>query len=151
VADAMLERLARWLRVLGYDVMSAGPAGVHAVLAQGAAVNRIILTRNRAIAIPGVPGGSLLIEHHSPLDQLVEVLAKFHLEPPWRLFTRCLLCNTPLLPAESPDDPSIGAEGHRESRRCPSCGRLYWEGLHTRRMRDALRRALGSTVAEPET
>jgi uncharacterized protein with PIN domain len=151
VADAMLERLARWLRVLGYDVLSAGPAGAHAAPAQGAAVNRIILTRNRAIAIPGVPGGSLLIEHHSPLDQLVEVLAKFRLQPPWQLFMRCLICNTPLLPDDSHDVQPPGAEGNRETRRCPSCGRLYWEGLHTRRMRDALRRALGSTVAEPET
>lgn len=148
LADAMLERLARWLRVLGYDVLSAGPAGAQAALAQGAATNRVLLTRNRALAIPGPLGGSLLIQQQVPLKQLVEVLNHLDLRPPWRLFTRCLVCNSTLRPVLSPERPRPDAPVGRPSHQCPDCGRLYWEGVHTRRMRAALERALGPGVAE---
>jgi len=147
LADAMLERLARWLRVLGYDVRSTGPAGAQAALERGAASGRILLTRNRALAVPGAPGGSLLVQHQAPLDQLVEVLTQLDLRPPWVLFTRCLLCSTPLLPGAPADRPRVEPGEGVVTHRCPSCGRLYWEGVHTRRMRAALSRALGPGVA----
>ena len=149
LADAMLERLARWLRVLGYDVLSAGPGGAEALLARDAASNRILLTRNRAIAAPGPAGGSLLIQHQAPLDQLVEVVGRLDLQPPWRLFTRCLICNTGLLPVVRPDGLPPGTPGERLDHRCPGCDRVYWEGVHTRRMRAALQRALGQGAAVP--
>jgi uncharacterized protein with PIN domain len=80
------------------------------------------------------------------------VLTQFRLQPPWRLFTRCLICNTVLVPA--PDlppqaRPTLPAWSGTPSRRhCPQCGRVYWEGQHTERMRAALCRALGAGPVE---
>jgi uncharacterized protein with PIN domain len=140
----MLERLARWLRVLGYDVASAHLSGPEAAtyLSQAATQGRVILSRNPKLAIPGLEGDALFVESRSPLAQLGEVITRLQLRGPWRLFTRCLLCNTPLGPAPVSADTPAGAQ------HCPSCGRRYWEGVHTRRMRAALRRGLGSAFAE---
>jgi uncharacterized protein with PIN domain len=59
---------------------------------------------------------------------------------------RCLLCNAPLDAMERQEALAVLPEGVRDVpgpvRRCPSCGRLYWDGSHVRRMRAALERVL---------
>jgi uncharacterized protein with PIN domain len=89
-----------------------------------------------------------LIQSTAPLDQLREVIDRFEIGVPSALFTRCLLCNEPLRPATAEE---IAETLHDSSgswrlpalvRRCPRCGRLYWEGAHTRRMRAALARVV---------
>jgi uncharacterized protein with PIN domain len=151
LADAMLERLARWLRVLGYDVTSARLAGPMAepIVADAASRGRILLTRNRQLAEPGLGGDVLFIQPSAPLAQLSQVIVELELRGPWTLFTRCLLCNDILGPPAStfprtPESPPSGTT----ARQCPHCGRHYWEGVHTRRMRAALRRGLGPCFAE---
>ena len=95
---------------------------------------------------------ALEITSDRPLEQLRAVIDACALEPPAELFTRCLLCNTildelprdearSLLPLKSRDLPG-------PTRRCPSCGRVYWLGSHARRMRETLRRALPLWFAE---
>jgi uncharacterized protein len=151
LADAMLERLARWLRVLGYDVASATIAGPKAetLLAQAASQGRILLTRSRRLAEPGVGGDILFIQPSAPLAQLGQVIAQLELRGPWTLFTRCLVCNALLSPpAAALPDASGSIPSGTVSRECPRCGRHYWEGVHTRRMRAALKRGLGPRFAE---
>jgi uncharacterized protein with PIN domain len=132
LADAMLERLARWLRVLGFDTeCAAGPDG--AVMEHAATEGRHLLTRDRRLAADAQALAPLLIRSDEPLEQLREVIEHFGLPVPDDLFRRCMLCNVSLV-----DEPG----GHR---RCPNCGRLYWEGSHTRRMRAALARTFGET------
>lgn len=74
-----------------------------------------------------------------------------HLAPPAELFTRCLVCNGALRPA-TPDEAatrvpqaSRGLPGPVS--RCPDCGRVYWHGSHTRRMRETLAAALPGWMA----
>lgn len=132
LADAMLERLARWLRVLGFDAAcAAGPDT--AVMERAAAESRHLLTRDRRLAADAHSLAPVLIRSDEPLDQLREVLEHFDLPIPDDLFRRCMLCNVPLL-----DEPG-------DHRRCPDCGRVHWEGSHTRRMRAALARMFGET------
>jgi uncharacterized protein with PIN domain len=129
----MLERLARWLRVLGFDAECAtGPDT--AIIARAASEARHLLTRDRRLAADAQHLAPVLIRSNDPLEQLREVLSHFELPLPHELFTRCMLCNVALVN----DD----ATGHR---RCPNCGRIYWEGYHTRGMRAALARTFGET------
>jgi uncharacterized protein with PIN domain len=142
LADAMLVRLARWLRAAGYDVLLAGPREPDAAVARRAAAEgRWLLTRDRALAL-GEAGGPaaarrLLLRADAPLAQLLETRDALGLHLALA-FTRCLLCNAPLAvaDAEGPDGGPM--------RRCAACDRDYWEGSHTRRMRVALARALSS-------
>ncbi|GLC25692.1 hypothetical protein rosag_22050 [Roseisolibacter agri] len=138
----MLARLARWLRALGHDVLLAGPGEPDAAVVRRAeAEGRWLLTRDRALAADGARAlgeRRLLLRADAPLAQLLETRDALGLRDLALTFTRCLLCNAPLdvLDAEGP------CGGPR--RRCAACGRVYWEGSHTRRMRAALARALSS-------
>jgi hypothetical protein len=92
------------------------------------------VTRDRRLAADSQHLAPMLIQSNEPLEQLREVLTHFDLPLPRDLFSRCMLCNVVLVNDEATGD-----------RRCPKCGRVYWEGLHTRRMRDALARTFGQT------
>jgi uncharacterized protein with PIN domain len=145
-ADAMLGRLARWLRALGYDTSYDESLADPVLVREANAQQRVLLTRDRHLLRELRPDRALEIRQDDPLQQLHAVATSLALQPPGELFTRCLLCNAllevldraqaqPLLPAGVRDVPG-------PVRRCPQCGRLYWEGSHVRRMRAALQRVL---------
>jgi hypothetical protein len=147
VADAMLGRLARWLRALGYDTLFDETLDDAALARLAADEGRLLLTRDRRLCEDrGSPDWCLLLSAQRPRAQLRELDRRLTLfRPGWRdrLFDRCMLCNAPLesagfeevrpeLPPAVRQDPGVRAAGFR---RCPECGRVYWEGSHTRRMR----------------
>jgi uncharacterized protein with PIN domain len=141
LADAMLERLARWLRALDVDVVSAPPGAPDSELVRiAAAESRVILTRDRGEVL--ARGPTLIVRADRPLDQLREVAARYGIDATGALFARCLLCNAPLRPATAEEIAAEPAARGATVQRCPACARLYWEGGHTRRMRAALTRAL---------
>jgi uncharacterized protein len=145
LADAMLERLARWLRVLGFDTASGDTATDAELVRRAQEEGRVLLTRDRRLTREWSVPDTFLVVGDKPLDQLREVMAHFRLAAPQTLFTRCLLCNSDLqlAAAEGAGSPAPGAHEHSQTLRCcPSCGRVYWEGSHTRRMRAVLERAL---------
>jgi uncharacterized protein with PIN domain len=153
LADAMLERLARWLRVLGFDTAS-GTAATDAELVQRAREEgRVLLTRDHRLTHQWSSRESLLVVADKPLDQLLEVMSHYRLEAPQELFTRCLICNTVLRSVSGEEVKALmppGAHDRPETlRSCPSCDRVYWEGSHTRRMRSALERALRPSDTGP--
>jgi uncharacterized protein with PIN domain len=145
-ADAMLGRLARWLRVLGFDTIY-DPAIADPVLVRRAEDDgRLLVTRDRHLLRELRPARAHEVRSDVPLEQLQDLVTALALPPPLELFTRCLLCNTELsLPlaadAAAPLLPA-GFDIPGPVRRCPSCGRLYWHGSHAKRMRLALERAL---------
>jgi uncharacterized protein with PIN domain len=146
-ADAMLGRLARWLRVLGFDT-TYDTALLDPELVRRAAVeNRVLLTRDRHLLRELRPATALEIRRDAPLEQLRDVVTTLALPAPAELFTRCLLCNAELS-APLPETEAMGllpadfCEMPGPVRRCPACGKLYWHGSHVRRMRAALEGAL---------
>ena len=146
----MLGRLARWLRVLGFDTRYEPTLADPALVAIANAEARVLLTRDRHLLRELRPVRALEVMGDEPLVQLRGVIAALALLAPQELFTRCLLCNAPL-------DTLPPDEGHAlvppearglpgPVRRCPACGRVYWQGSHARRMRAALESALGEWV-----
>ncbi len=161
VADEMLARLARWLRALGYDtLLEAGRPD--AVLVRTAfRERRFLLTRDRRLCRDWNFDGCILIESDRPSRQMLEVDRRFDIGRDWRsgLFTRCMICNTILKPVagttapRTSPGPAPRADGAglvdvpepgpgTVHSYCPGCGRIYWEGSHTRRMRVWLTRTL---------
>lgn len=146
-ADAMLARLARWLRVLGWDTRLDPELPDPEIVALANAEGRILLTRDRHLLRDLRPSQALEITHDQPLAQLAQVVRELQLDAPPELFTRCTVCNTPLSAPLSPADrarllpPDVQALPG-PARACPGCGRVYWPGSHARRMRAALERTL---------
>lgn len=146
-ADAMLGRLARWLRVLGfdttYDAAIADPALVRHTHEEG----RILLTRDRRLLRELRPARAHEVRGEAPLVQLQALVAALALPAPAALFTRCLVDNTALPEPLPPGEglrlvPPFSREAAGDVRRCPTCDRLYWHGSHVRRMTAALERVL---------
>ena len=133
----MLGKLAKWLRLLGYDVLyqrSYGEEELTRLLAEG---RRVLSRRMEAQARhPGV----LLLRSDHVGEQLMELknLGCLKLDRS-RFFTRCLLCNVSLTQADPETAKSTLPEYvfHENPSRilfCPECRRFFWPGSHRSRM-----------------
>lgn len=148
LVDAMLGKLARWLILLGYDAEFAGGDGRAdlALLEEAQREGRTFVTRDRGI--PEVAGVRKVVIVDAHLEaQLRQLASELALKPdPARLFSRCADCNEPLetltreeaLPLVPPKVRAL----ETPFRRCPRCGRLFWNGTHAERIVEKLR-ALG--------
>jgi uncharacterized protein with PIN domain len=143
VADRMLGKLARWLRVLGYDTLYLACNGDEAI---GRALDegRILLTRNRR-AHPWLKRGRVLvIKDDDPRKQLRQVVRQLGLSFVEEAFlNRCLVCNRPLVAVGKEevrgDVPDYVWQTHGEFRRCQRCRRVFWSGSHAENMRRRLK------------
>jgi uncharacterized protein with PIN domain len=143
----MLGRLARWLRVLGFDTHYDETLSDPSLVRLAAQEDRLLLTRDRHLLRELRPAAALEIRHDDPLDQLRDLVERLSLPAPAELFTRCILCNCELAAPLAPElalellPPGVrGIPG--PVRQCPACQRIYWHGSHVRRMRVALDRTL---------
>jgi uncharacterized protein len=145
-ADAMLGRLARWLRVLGYDTWYDAGVADPALVQLANDEDRVLLTLDRHLLRELRPLRAIELRQEAPLLQLRQIVGTLQLTPPAELFTRCLLCNALLDEMAHGEAAPLLPEGVQEIpgpvRRCPCCARLYWDGSHVRRMRTALDRVL---------
>lgn len=155
VADAMLGRLAKSLRLLGYDVLYRSDVGDAELKLTALREGRIILTRDTEIAQTGLPSTVLLVDSDDRDDQLRQVVRAFDLSPTDRLFTRCIVCNTVLEEAVRTDIrdevPPYVYETRRTFKRCPTCRRVYWSATHVERAKEWLRDLFGSEAFGPRS
>jgi uncharacterized protein with PIN domain len=146
LADAMLGRLARWLRLLGFDTVYAERLRDGDLVRRAIEEERWILTRDRALPREWRVSGVHVLAAEELLEQLRDVVRTFRLTGRVRPFSRCGECNAVLVPASREDvaqelPPHVLAT-QREFRRCPGCGRIYWRGSHTARMKAVIERVL---------
>jgi uncharacterized protein with PIN domain len=145
-ADAMLGRLARWLRILGYDTAYEEDIEDADLVRRAVDEARIILTRDRLMPEQWRVEGIHLVKAEEPMAQLREVADAFGLAAEARLFTRCSQCNTVV--SETSQEEAAGhvpddvLQAVNSFKHCPGCDRFYWEGSHVKRMRRMLDRAL---------
>jgi uncharacterized protein with PIN domain len=146
-ADAMLARLARWLRTLGWDTSLDPDLHDRELVRRADDDGRILLTRDRLLLRELRPARALEIRHDAPLAQLHQVVTALSLPAPPHLFTRCTVCNAPLSdPLDAAQRETLLPPDVRAlpgpARQCPACGRVYWQGSHARRMRGAIEHTL---------
>lgn len=146
MVDVMLGRLARWLRVIGYDASYREGIEDSDLVRLAIDEGRILLTRDRALPTEWWIDNYLLIDSTKPMEQLRQVVNYYEL--PWqeRLFSRCTVCNKPLdmlsRDRAAGRVPEKVFENAGRFAGCPVCERVYWEGSHVDRMRQRLDEAL---------
>ncbi|MCG6982634.1 MAG: Mut7-C RNAse domain-containing protein [Deltaproteobacteria bacterium] len=146
VADRMLGKLAKWLRVLGYDVVYLRKASEGEIL-QKLQAGRTLLTRNRRAQKWRGKGNVFIVKGNDPKIQLREVVKGLGLpELDAVIFSRCLGCNRTLDPVKREtvreEVPDYIYQKHEEFYRCNDCGKVYWHGSHAVRMRQQLQKML---------
>lgn len=139
----MLGRLAKWLRILGYDTLYVPSLDDGKLARIARAEGRVLLTRDtQLIKRRGIE--SLFIYSDDFLEQLRQVVGDLNLNVD-NSFTRCPVCNQVLRGIDREDvrervPPYVFKNQERFSL-CPDCGKIYWRGTHWERMRRLLEEA----------
>jgi uncharacterized protein with PIN domain len=140
-AEMTLGKLAKWLRILGFDTFYAPDLFGKKLINAG--IKRILLTRTRRIRDMNLSKNCIFIASNDPFEQLREVIQATGItQRDLRLFTRCTRCNA-LIRRVQKDSirklvPDYVWESHDTFRMCALCRRIYWPGSHIRRSRDII-------------
>lgn len=139
IADVMLGKLARRLRLLGLDVLYEPGFQDNEIIGLSLEQDRVILTRDHGLSKRPLAARHLLISSERVHDQLLQVLNAFRpVLDPAAFLTRCSVCNEPLkstLKQEVRDlVPSYVYNRTSRFLQCPCCGRVYWKGNHVRNL-----------------
>jgi uncharacterized protein with PIN domain len=144
IADRTLGKLAKELRMLGFDTIYFRSDDTHQLFHLAREEGRTILTRNTKL-LPKRPEDRVITvtEDKSSL-QIKELIQKEHISVENdSLFSRCLLCNVILddITREEVEGkvPDFIFHQQKDFYRCPQCGRIYWPGTHHKNMERKLR------------
>ena len=153
IVDVNVGRLAKWLRVMGYDALFPSDMEDNNLVRIALREDRIIVTKDTGLTERRlVTTGRLkvvLIQHDDLKSQLQQVIRSLNLNS-HREFSRCIRCNEPMenLSRESVKEqiPPYVYETQNEFMECPLCRRIYWRGTHWANMH----RELAQLQACPE-
>lgn len=144
-ADCNLGKLAKWLRILGYDTLYERGKADRSFLMKAAEEGRIALTRKRDLAGLSPPGHLVVVKADRVAGQIGEVLEALALEPDAaKRMSRCLRCND-LMEEVGKERieglvPAHVYQKYARFRRCPSCDGIFWPGTHRRHVEEILRK-----------
>ena len=132
VADVMLGRTARWLRLFGCDVIFDHQGEDDELLFITLIERRILLTRDTNLA--KIAGSAVyLVRANSLWARVREVINHFGINPNIVL-ERCPVCNGEIeeVDKESAQDfvPPYTFQTHDRFWRCQKCSKFYWKGSH---------------------
>lgn len=129
IVDAMLGKLARWLRIIGHDTVYDTSLEDATLISMAKHDRRILVTRDTDLFRRAVKEGapSFLIKSLILSEELTEMslLLKGAFAG-----SRCTLCNTPLIEIERSAVSDENVPKISPLNLCPQCGKLYWHGGH---------------------
>ncbi|MBS0000462.1 MAG: Mut7-C ubiquitin/RNAse domain-containing protein [Cyclobacteriaceae bacterium] len=144
IVDANLGRLARYLRMTGFDTLFDINLNDGDIIRIADQHKKIILTRDVGILKNGKVSRGYFLRSQQPDRQLMEVIHKFDLKRQIKPFTRCIACNGKILSVKKEDIqdqlPEQIKSDFNEFFRCNQCGRVYWKGSHHQRMLEKISR-----------
>ncbi len=140
ILDVHLGKLAKMLRMLGFDTVYEIDYDDAEIIRRSLQENRIIVTRDRLLLHAKVVTHGYCVRSTDPEEQLREALDRFDLYSNIRPFYRCMVCNSKVRSVEK------SAILHRLEPKtilyydtfyiCDGCNRIYWQGSHHDRLKD---------------
>jgi uncharacterized protein with PIN domain len=146
-------KLARWLRMMGFDSVFFTGADDSELVKQALAEDRVLLTRDTGIfqrrAVKSGKLRAVLFDSEEPEQQMRRLLAEFELVKEARPFTLCLECNKPLVEKNRDEVkdhvPPYVFTSQTHYVECPFCRRIYWRGTHWQAMKKKLQKLAADT------
>jgi uncharacterized protein with PIN domain len=158
VADGMLGKLTRWLRMLGYNVKYSNNLEDTQLLMIAKKERRILLTRDFQLYqyATNKELDAFYLEGETETEKLAELAKRFDIKLDINMSTsRCPKCNSTVRliskekAAEKVEKSTF--DHYDEFWKCPKCDQIYWQGAHWKRIRrtlDAAQKKLGRLKKE---
>ncbi len=148
LADGMLGKLARWLRMLGQDVTYSTELNDSELLELAKKENIVLITKDLELYQRAIARGidASYIESKKESDQLAELSQRYNLVLTIEMEkSRCPLCNTKLKAAPKEQLSSELKKNtltyYEKFWKCPNCGQAYWQGAHWKQINNTLNEA----------
>jgi len=146
IVDCMLGKLAKWLKILGFDVLYFPKAGDAELIALAQKERRTLLSRDNGLLAKAQKKRKLFIESENWEEQVKQVLREFNLWEKVKPYSRCLDCNCRLkylLKSRAVNLVTPFVYEHASSfALCPSCGKVFWQGTHFSDMEEKIKEIL---------
>lgn len=147
IVDNNVGKLAKWLRIMGYDALFFAGSDDSRMIASALSENRIILTRDTQMMKRGIITRgqlkALLINSDRLERQIQQVVNTLNLDCRLKPFTLCLDCNQPLVERRKDEIkervPPYVFQTQNQYMECPLCHRLFWRGTHWEAMTQKLK------------
>ena len=144
VLDVHLGKLARYLRMIGFDTKYKNDYNDDEIVDISLKEKRTILTRDRGILKRCEVSHGYWIRNQNPELQLKEVTERFNLKNQIREFVRCLECNTGLVKVDKEKIidrlPMKVKQRQNDFWYCKNCDKIYWQGTHFEKMKKIINR-----------
>ncbi len=152
IVDHNVGKLAKWLRIMGYDTLFFNGSDDSHLVAIAQAEGRVILTRDTQImkrrVITSGQLKAVLIQSDEPELQMHQVVDTLDLDCRLGPFSICLECNQPLVERSKGQVkdlvPPYVFKTQSQFMQCPACHRIYWRGTHWQAMTKRLNRFVKS-------
>ncbi len=145
IADGMLGKLTRWLRMLGQDVEYSNNMEDSILLMTAKREGRILLTRDFELYHRAIGKGidAFYLEGLTGEEKLAELAKRYGIPLEIDMSSsRCPKCNSivkPIFTEEAADKVEKSTfEHYHEFWQCSNCGQVYWQGAHWARIRKSL-------------
>jgi len=139
IADVHLGNSARYLRMLGIDVHYQNKIEKEKIISISLNEKRAILTKDKNLLKRNEITHGYWIRNSNPVEQVKEVIERFHLQKEIKEFSRCLDCNSILekIEKEKVEEkiPPKVKYFQNEFFICSRCKKIYWKGNHFERMK----------------
>jgi uncharacterized protein with PIN domain len=148
LADGMLGKLTRWLRMLGQDVLYSVQFSDAELLDLAKKEKRALLTRDFELYKRAIARGldAFYVDDKTESGRLVQVAKRYGVALTIDMDkSHCPICNTPLraTPKEQLQDEleKNTFTYYAEFWKCPNCGQIYWQGAHWKKINNTLTQA----------
>ena len=153
VADVMLGRLAKWLRIAGFDVLYSNRFTDDELVAVSQCEGRVLLSRDTRLLLRRSVKEFIFLESEKIQDQIQQIFHATNTASLSALLSRCLSCNEPLIdiPRESVREsvPRFVYETQACFKSCPRCRKIFWAGTHRQSVLQMLSNLLGPDRHDP--
>ena len=145
LADSMLGKLSRWLRMLGNDVTYSIELGDPELLEVAKKEKRILLTRDLELYQRATARSidAYFVEGKSEVERLAELAKRYGIALEIDMEkSHCPVCNTKL---QATPKEQLSGELKKNTFtyydkfwKCPNCGQVYWQGAHWKQINNTL-------------
>ncbi len=146
IVDINAGKLAKWLRIMGYDASLFTDEDDGEMVKIALKENRVILTKDSQIMkrrlITSGKLKAVLIKGDDPKTQLQQITTALNLNYQFKPFSVCLQCNQNLIVRRKEEVahlvPPHVLKTQNQYMECPSCHRIFWRGTHWQAMSEEL-------------